>query len=637
MSEPQDKPNATDSVDLSSLQGLDFGPSWEARKNPTSNKSFSSPSSGGKSFSGNRDRKPRNDSKGGDRRPRRDQKAAPYRPTVDVFFTAEETAFRALCKTFKGNCRTYELFEISKVILEKPERFLVHVRNLKGKDDTKGKPIFISLKSKLPFLTKEDGIAYTINNNLEDFFVKEEKEIDAPKGEFKFVNRCGITKKLLGPPNYHLYSQIVQEHQAVNLGNVSKHKFESSIEKVEEAEVIQEWVDSMTKTTLYVLKDRKENDPESFKSLEQIKQFLTNTKLNSILKEVDSTKFPATNVEQLPEGEIKKSILHEIDYQKRFPLNTANGLRGRLKRINFTVYKKGSQGVSYVCAVKRQPRTLESNFSESIQQLIDFIESNPRIHISDIPEKYLKIELPKSDESSETDQKKLSTEEETKVNQLKIELHWLVSEGHVTEYGNGELYISPVDKTAKPKKKAKVEHTSAKVEKSKDDKTKTVEADPIVEEKVATATEVAVEEVRSTDTPSDASSKEETETSKEESVSTKVEESKDDKAKNVEADPVVEEKVATATEVAVEEVRSTDTPSDASSKEETETSKEESVSTKVEESKDDKAKNVEADPVVEEKGATATEVAVEEVSSAETPSDISSKEEIETSTEESVS
>src|SRR5947199_30828 len=68
--------------------------------------------------------------------------------------------------------------------------------------------------------------------------------------------------------------------------------------------------------------------------------------------------------------------------------------RGRCRREHFTIFKKGSKGVSYVCAVKRKFRVPGQTFADSIGALISFIESHPMVKASALPVKFLNIQLP---------------------------------------------------------------------------------------------------------------------------------------------------------------------------------------------------------------------------------------------------
>src|SRR6185369_13741012 len=122
--------------------------------------------------------------------------------------------------------------------------------------------------------------------------------------------------------------------------------------------------------------------------------FLLSQAREKVVRTAETARFHGKIVDQLPPGEIRRSVEGALERQRRFPLDTANALRGRLRREHFTIFKKGSKGVSYVCAVKRKFRVPGQTFSDSIGALISFIESHPMIRASELPGKLLGIALP---------------------------------------------------------------------------------------------------------------------------------------------------------------------------------------------------------------------------------------------------
>ena len=123
--------------------------------------------------------------------------------------------------------------------------------------------------------------------------------------------------------------------------------------------------------------------------------------------------------------------------QLRFPLDTANQLRGRLRREHFTIFKKGSKGVSYVCGVKRKFRVTGQVFGESIGSLISFIEEHPLVKAGELASKMLGIGAPAEGAS-------VTQEQREKIMRMQSDLIWLVREGYVTEFIDGGLYAPPV-------------------------------------------------------------------------------------------------------------------------------------------------------------------------------------------------
>lgn len=528
---PQDTPqeqtsSKDDKLDLNALSELDFGPSWadKSAKQPSVKQKFPGKETHRKDKnsgdSGKRDRRSslggsqqRSEGSKGGRKPFRNRgdhgkdgrssSGMFFEPTIKVDIYPQDEAFDALVKRLRSTVRTYQLFEIAHLILEKPERYNVVVQN-KAKADEKPAPLYFAAPGHLPFETEEAAINHVLNNHLDLFFDIEEIEVEPPKGNFQMVNRCTVTGELLGPPNDHRYQSFLQRHYTSRINSMSFEQFVSKIETVKDQESIDAWVESMKKGARYTLKERKENEPESFESMEAVRMFLLQHRKDAIVGSGEIVRFAGRDIEQLPQGTLRRSIEVYIQQQIRFPLDTANNIRGRLRRHKFTVYKKGSKGISYVCAVKRKFRDSKTAFSPSIQSLIEFIEKHPNVSASELPKLHIGIDTEKQKPAKlEMDEVEVATEplepKETTVEsegeattaevqvavsdtaasantktatetisvdglaeagqehlkQLILDLRWLIFEGYVTEYGDGSLFAQPPIPEAKPKETSK--------------------------------------------------------------------------------------------------------------------------------------------------------------------------------------
>jgi len=205
------------------------------------------------------------------------------------------------------------------------------------------------------------------------------------------VNRCTITGELLGPPNYHRYQEFLQRHYANRINGMPFDRFVSKVETVKDREAIDQWLESMKKGFRYVLKERAEGEPESFESLDAVRMFLLQHRKNKVVGSGESVRFAGREIERMPHGDLRRSVEAHIEQQRRFPLDSANNIRGRLRRHKFTVYKKGSKGISYVCAVKRKFRDGNTVFTNSIRELIEFIEANPNTPAAKLPKLFIGI------------------------------------------------------------------------------------------------------------------------------------------------------------------------------------------------------------------------------------------------------
>lgn len=407
---------------------------------------------------------------------------------LEITFYPDDHGFNALVKAMRASCRTYELFEIARLILGKPERCVVVFRRRKESPQAPNLPLFVSVPDGMPFETEDEAIRYTLERHMDKFFTMEDVEVEPPKGTFQFVNRCPITKELLGPPNYHRYAHILKFHYDTHAIRVPFEDYKASIEVVREPEVVQQWLESAKKVTRYTFKGPEGTEPVVFDNPEEARTHLLSNCRELVVRSVDSARLSAKVVTESGRTEAARALQGAIDMQRRFPLDSANALRGRLRRENFHIFKRGSKGVTYVCSVRRKFRNPGEVFSDSITKLVEFLDKNPRIPISALPEKFLGFSLPHeapvpttvaavaqpppavdvsetdAGESSQTgesaasvapvaspkpaaphaDIASLKPEQKSALDRLLMDLRWLVGEGYVAEYSDGRLFVHPV-------------------------------------------------------------------------------------------------------------------------------------------------------------------------------------------------
>jgi hypothetical protein len=450
------------------------------------------------------------------------QDRGPYdSPYFSVAFYPEDTSFNALAKTIRSSCRTIELFEIARTVIGKVDRFVVVLARRPGSADTaesSKQPIYLSVPDGLPFESEDAVVAHVLTNHLSRFFDVADVEVDPPKGNFQVINRCGVTGELLGPPNYHRYTQIVQQHFSAKVARMPFETFRSRIETVRDPEVVAQWLAKMKKATRYTWKQPSKaltpppaatadtpapiapdtvvaeaaaaevaaqegsTTPESspmitFDAFEDARTYLLTQARDKVVRAVETARFHGKLVETLPAGEIRQAIEGALERQRRFPLDTANALRGRLRREHFTIFKKGSKGVSYVCAVKRKFRVPGQTFADSISTLITFVEANPMVRASELSSRFLGIELPAAPKAEVTSAPAESTgapasaeaapakpepvltiDQRAKLSRMQGDLRWLVTEGYVTEFIDGRLFAPPPVAEARKREVEAEEH-----------------------------------------------------------------------------------------------------------------------------------------------------------------------------------
>ncbi len=513
-------------LDLSSLLNVDFiSRGWEENKNRQTQQVRESrlgrdaaarldrrdrraPHShnadrGHERYAGRDRREPRGES--GDREYRRGTQGrgeAPIKKPVEIQFFPEEHAFNALVKALRQSGQTHELFTLTRLFLEKPERLMIAINPLQeaGEDAR----MYICKMDGAPFLSEEEVYQHVFQHHLGQFVQTEEVEIEAPKGSFQAVARCPVTKALLCPPNYHRYPQAILEHKERHFPEESVEWVRNRLELVREEEVVQQWLDSMRKKTLYRLLPKKSEtgaktpavreataqeeantpaadeevsateptEPEFaeavheaseeigvetpaaeeavpapsspasqelvFDNLEELKGYFREHLRHRMLKSMRQYRIEGKALSSLPESLIRKSIELALDEQRRFPLETANHMRGRFRRLKFDLFKHGGRGINYVSPVKRKVKDSRVPWSDSVEVLYGRIAQLPIATIHSLAEAVLGNPL---EYYQGTMADKLRDDEKRAYSTLVADLHWLVMEGYVTRFEDGHLEI----------------------------------------------------------------------------------------------------------------------------------------------------------------------------------------------------
>lgn len=493
--------NEPEKLDLNQLKGLDFGPDWSE---PSSSRP--TPTKSDKEKSSRRSSAPK------DRRPARKRTgAAPqtreqfFEPVVQFSIYPEDEPFDLLTQSIRSSLKVYELFEVTRLILDKADRMVVVVAPLTDKDP----PLYECLGDRQLFREEARALKHAAMQALPVYFTQQEEEVDPPSGNFSSVLRCGITGRYLPPKNYHRFQALLAEHHRLHCPEKPISRVEKSLEAVNEPKAVEEWLNSMKKRTVYRLRPEggaeaeataqsveppsaektgqeppAEDEPEGssaaddsseasgetesppekngsgetggrlFETREDALQYILLHKREGLIRETRQARVPGKALQVAEDESIRKSFETYLEKQKRFPLDTANNVRMKLRKAKFFLFKRGKKGVSYVAAVRRKNREPDAVFAESAQNVIRKIEENPGLKLRDLPGRLY------PDRTAEEGKSVLSDEEKRK---LLNDLKWLKLEGYLYEFGDGTLEVQPL--AAKPQAGKPVENTARAAEK----------------------------------------------------------------------------------------------------------------------------------------------------------------------------
>jgi hypothetical protein len=366
-----------------------------------------------------------------DRRPSPAGKPKPSRPPakpaappplpVEVTFLPDEKALAPMFETMKQSSRAYALFDLAKLILNRAERHRIKLARKDG-------PLYRTLLDENIFLTEADALRYTFRRCGEKLFAEAKKPVEPPKGNFQFVNRCGLTGEWLGPPNFHEYQARLVKHHQSRLAHVPFEKFKAHIETVRDEGAVQAWIESRSAVTEYTCLLC--GEPRVFNERADAEKHVRESHVPALVAPVPVATLTGVASRQL-EGRLLECVRQTWEQERKFPLKTVNELRPHLMRAGFHFFKH-DKTITYVTPIKLNRFESIAHLSEQVQKIITFLRANPNAKRKD-----LAGHLAPVDE-----------------NVLAADLHWLIQDGYVVEFFDGRLWALD-DKpaaTAKPQK-----------------------------------------------------------------------------------------------------------------------------------------------------------------------------------------
>lgn len=519
---PQPSSEKEQALDLEQLRDLSFAPQWSSPKSSQPRTDGGEERSKRRPSGPARDRRPprkrpeRRDGETQSRAPRsgrgdRPNRPEPYRPIVQFSVYPEDEPFDLLTQSIRSSLKIYELFEVTRLILDKTDRMVVVVSPL----SEEAAPLYESLPDRQVFFDEAAAIKHAANLLLPKIFEENEEEVDPPEVKFSSVLRCKASGKYLPPKSYHRYQELLLEHQRLHCPKLSVQQVERGLEAVAEPEAVQEWRQSMSRRSVFRLrsensaeeKDRKdipvetpkddaatppaesepsdesESTPASAPAAEEPSEpqqplpspaseastpaeeeesssspppapnglvldsreaalaHLIRTQKDSLVRETRQARVPARALAEGEDEQIRQSFHSFIEQQKRFPLDTANNVRMKLRKAKFFIFKKGKKGISYVSAVRKRNRPSGAVFADSAEAIISVLESNPGTKLKELAERLYPESI---DESQKA---KLQPEQ---ARQLVQDLKWLKSEGYLYEYSDGTLELHPKEHSSAP-------------------------------------------------------------------------------------------------------------------------------------------------------------------------------------------
>lgn len=348
------------------------------------------------------------------RPPVRPPPAAPL--AIEVTFLPEEKALAPMFETMKQSSRAYALFDLAKLILNRAERHAIKLTRKEGQ-------LYRTLLDENVFLAQEEAVRYTFRRCADKLFSEAKKPVDPPKGNFQFVNRCGLTGEWLGPPNFHEYQSLIVKHHQTRLGHMPFERFKASIDTVRDETAVKAWIDSRSSVNEFTCLLCSE--PKTFNERADVEKHIREEHLPALVAAAPAVQITGPASRQL-EGRLLESVRQSWEEERKFPLKTVNELRPHLMKAGFHFFKHG-KSITYVTPIKLNRFESITHLAEHVQKIVMFLRANPRAKRKPLAEHLAPVDE----------------------NALASDLHWLIQDGYVVEFFDGCLWALD-DKPQKP-------------------------------------------------------------------------------------------------------------------------------------------------------------------------------------------
>jgi hypothetical protein len=423
---------------------------------------------------------PRRDFRGNDRdrggRNERVEAPLPL-PEISITLMPDDKGVDSLSRQIKMSGRSFPLFDIAQMILQKPERQQVRFEVKKKPDGTIVQPLFLCAVDDTLWLSEQEAMEHLLNKHFGMFYQAEKTPTEPPKGTYTFVAQCGMSGVILGPPNYHDYQNQLHKLHTERFSRMPFDAFKARVKIVREEAVVKKWVEDQSVKTEYVCL----NIPEATRlaTREAVDAHFREVHLPNLVKQVEKHSLSGPASRMLRSPGLQRLLRTAWDEQKRFPLQIATILSQQFAGHGLQFFKV-NKTITHVSVARPHFLDLEATpVSNQVKQIVQFINANPRSTRRSLVEKLSptppiqlhpptpSVEAPApaptatetADAAPAAPAKPAPpTEPGPTPEQAAIigDLHWLIHQGHVIEFANGILETAkkPIIKPPKPPKAA---------------------------------------------------------------------------------------------------------------------------------------------------------------------------------------
>jgi hypothetical protein len=371
----------------------------------------------------------------GEDRDSRDRRSPVTRTPVEITtrFLPYSRVFENVAAQIKSGSVAYSIFALSRLFLEKPERYEVRLTAKAGS------PLYQLGENGAVSLNREflEGNAFRLAH--EDFYKIEITQSDPIKGNFSNVARCRLSGTLLGPTNHHNYQpQLRTLYEQRFSRRMNFADYQRQIEIVNDPALIERWKEQARTVTTF--KTRNDEPSSTFPSAAEAERHFRSSYLPGLVRSMDEVTVSGVLSRRLPDRALNRALEDAWTHETRSPSNMMQELAGRFRQAGLNVFRH-RRGMLFVSPIRVRPFVhAQAEVSRSVNAILEILAGAPGTNRKEVFEKLIADVA-----SQEVEPRKLA---------LASDLRWLINEGYLIEFNDGSLDL-PRGK-AKPQESATV-------------------------------------------------------------------------------------------------------------------------------------------------------------------------------------
>lgn len=367
-------------------------------------------------------------------------------PRVKVGITIEDKVADSLARQIRATGRSYPIFDLARLILQKNDRFLIRFSVQKNNSGAVEQPLYRCALDETLWTDKEEAAQYLLEKHFDLFYQAERTATTPPKGVYTFVAVCDLNGAVLGPPNYHGYQEELRRLHREQFSRLPFEAFKAKIRIVRDEAVVKKWIEDQSWKTEYLCL----NVPEAprLADRESVGTHFKEVHLPNVLQEVEAHALNGQEALKLPCRGLRQLAWRLMERQRRFPLELVHSLSALFAERKLQFFKL-EKDITYVGVARPHYLDLETSIvSDNVRRIIQFIQQNP----GSTRQKLMETLAPAPASAPVAEPPAPAEGEgaapaapEPTPEQMAIisDLHWLVHQGHVIELANGVLLNAP--------------------------------------------------------------------------------------------------------------------------------------------------------------------------------------------------